>query len=63
MEILFYIFAVLLIVALLALLVVPIWYGIKQARNKSNDKCVSSNIVKMIQRIHSRNLVLFAPLR
>ena len=45
MEILFYIFAVLLIVALLALLVVPIWYGIKQARNKSNDKCVSSNIV------------------
>ena len=45
MEILFYIFAVLLIIALLALLVVPIWYGIKQARNKSNDKCVSSNIV------------------
>ena len=45
MEILFYIFAVLLIIALLALLVVPIWYGIKQARNKSNDKCVSSNII------------------
>ena len=45
MEILFYIFAVLLIIALLALLVVPIWHGIKQARNKSNDKCVSSNIV------------------
>lgn len=45
MEILFYIFAVLLIIALLALLVVPIGYGIKQARNKSNDKCVSSNIV------------------
>lgn len=46
MEILYYIFAILLIIALLALLVVPIWYGIKQARNKSNDsKTTVINIV------------------
>lgn len=37
MKILFYILAILLIIALLALLVVPIWYGIKQARNKPSD--------------------------
>lgn len=57
MEILFYIFAILLIIALLALLVVPIWYGIKQARNKSNDKCVSSNIVRYV---HSRKTKIFS---
>lgn len=45
MEFLFYIFTVLLIIALLALLIVPIWYGIKQARNKSNDKCEADNII------------------
>lgn len=46
MEILYYIFAILLIIALFALLVVPIWYGIKQARNKSNDsKTTVINIV------------------
>lgn len=57
MEILFYIFAILLIIALLALLVVPIWYGIKQARNKSNDKCVFSNIVRYV---HSRKTKIFS---
>ena len=45
MEFLFYIFTVLLIIALLALLIVPIWYGIKHARNKSNDKCEADNII------------------
>ena len=45
MEILFYIFSVILIIALLALLIVPIGYGIKQARNKSNDKCKADKII------------------
>lgn len=45
MEILFYIFSVILIIALLALLIVPIGYGIKQARNKSNDRCKADNII------------------
>lgn len=46
MEILFWIFTILLIVALLALLIVPIWNGIKQARTKPNDnKNIVINIV------------------
>ena len=45
MEILFYIFSIILIIALLALLLVPIGYGIKQARNKSKDKCKADNII------------------
>ena len=44
MEILFWIFTILLIVSLLALLIVPIWYGIKQARSKSNDHCESHSV-------------------
>ena len=45
MEILFYIVSILLIVALLALLVVPIWYGIKQAKNKSIDSKVVNIVI------------------
>ena len=46
MEILFYIVSIVIIVALLALLVVPIWHGIKQARTKPNDnKTIVVNIV------------------
>lgn len=47
MEIIFYyIVSIVIIVALLALLVVPIWHGIKQARTKPNDnKTIVVNIV------------------